>query len=398
MHVGVFLGDFKPTIGGGFTFVNEVAEAFFEIAGESAHRFTVLCPPDAATALQARALPQNVRVVALAPRTIFGRAVMALRHLSPLFAVLWRLPSGLERVAKRERIELIWFVGGFFDTPDVPYIATVWDIQHRTHPWFPEVSAGGKWDYREAVVARHVRRAMRVITGSQIGKQELIAFYGVPESHIAQLPHPTPGFALKATPQDKQKILDRFGLRNPFLLYPAQFWAHKNHHTLLQALSHLRQSGRPLPDLALVGSDKGNQAYILKQAKALGLEAQVRCLGFVSTEELIGLYQSAAALVYTSFSGPENLPPLEAFALRCPVLNGEFPGAREQLGDAALYFDPHDPASIANAVGQMLSDPEKTKARVELGYARAQSWTGHHFVRGVLKTLDEVVEERRCWE
>jgi glycosyltransferase involved in cell wall biosynthesis len=60
----------------------------------------------------------------------------------------------------------------------------------------------------------------------------------------------------------------------------------------------------------------------------LALGAHVRFLSFVTISDLIALYRHADTMAYASFSGPENLPPLEAFALGCSVGESEFPGAR----------------------------------------------------------------------
>ena len=120
-------------------------------------------------------------------------------------------------------------------------------------------------------------------------------------------------------------------------------------------------------------------------------------MGYVSIEDLVALYRNAEAMIYTSFSGPENLPPLEAFALGCPVIASEFPGAREQLGDAAIYFDPHDPVSIAQAVIGFSGDGTKRQELMTKGKIRAARHTGTSFVQGIFKLIDEFEAERRCW-
>ncbi len=397
MHVGVFLGEFRADLGGGFTFVNEVAEAFFKVAADSHHRFSVFCPPDVAKHLRSRVLPANLTVLDLEPRGAVGRAISALKHVMPLFGLLWRRSSSLERAALAQGVEMIWFVGGFFDTLDTPYIATVWDVQHLTHPWFPEVSAKWRWEYRELFLQRHLRRAACVITGTEVGKRELMSFYGLPTDRIHILPHPTPSFALNADPPESDvDAIKRFGLSGEFLLYPAQFWAHKNHVNLLLGLKHLGEMGHPVPDLALVGSDKGNRSFVQAMVAQLGLENKVHFLGFVSTQELVGLYRQADALIYPSFSGPENLPPLEAFALGCPVVASDFPGAREQLGDAAILFDPKSPHEIAKALLQ-LRNPKVRAELIERGHIRAKSWTGSDYSRGVIRAIDEFEPIRKTW-
>jgi len=396
MHVGVFLGEFRADLGGGYTFVNDVAEAFFMVAAESRHRFTLFSPPKAAALLRDRALPANVTVVDLPVRGVVGRAVATLKHVVPIFGYFWRRPCALERAALARGVELMWFVGGFFDTLNMPYIATVWDVQHLTHPWFPEVSSDWRWEYRELFLQRHLRRATAVITGTEVGKAELVSFYRIPENRIYILPHPTPSFTLAEADTDGACAIEKFKLSNNYLLYPAQFWAHKNHVNLLLAMKFLGDGGHPVPDLALVGSDKGNREFIKGKAAELGLSNRVHFLGFVTTGELVALYKQAGTLVYPSFSGPENLPPLEAFALGCAVVASDFPGAREQLGDAALFFDPKSPEAIAQAILQA-QQPDIRTRHVERGYKRAKCWTGVDFARGVVKIIDDFEPVRSAW-
>jgi glycosyltransferase involved in cell wall biosynthesis len=396
MHVGVFLGELRPELGGGYTFVTDVLEGFLGIADRSNHRFSLFCQPAVADRLLSRGLPANVRVVRLASRGRVGRAVATLKHVLPVFGLLWRRPSALERAALAQRVELMWFVGGFFDTLDIPYVATVWDVQHLTHPWFPEVSSRWRWEYRELFLQRHLRRATAVITGTEVGRKELTFFYRLPEDRIHILPHPTPSFALNATSRNDRDIVERFGLPDRFLLYPAQFWAHKNHVNLLLAMKRLEDDNHVVPDLALVGSDKGNRRFVEDEAKKLGLSHKVHFLGFVSTEDLMALYRSAEALIYPSFSGPENLPPLEAFALECPVLASDFPGAREQLGDAALLFDPGDPSDMAKQILRMREEGVRAEL-VQRGKARSSRWTSREFAEGVLRIVDEIEPKRRAW-
>ena len=102
-------------------------------------------------------------------------------------------------------------------------------------------------------------------------------------------------------------------------------------------------------------------------------------------------------LVYASFCGPENLPPLEAFALGCPVAAAEVPGSKEQLKSAAVFFNPADSEDIANIIQRLHSD---TALRAELmarGFTRAKSWTAQEFSQGMLALFDDFATTRRCW-
>jgi len=242
-----------------------------------------------------------------------------------------------------------------------------------------------------------LQRATFVIVGTEIGGDEVRQFFQVPPDRIRKLPHPTPRFALQAGTQGSGQGVGKYGLKSPFLFYPAQFWAHKNHVNLLLALQLLRERGGLELPLALTGSDKGNLDHVKALCESLGLGSQVRMLGHVEQETLVGLYRSALALIYPSFSGPENLPPLEAFALGCPVIAADVPGAREQLGDAAIFFDPRDPGKIADAIESVYTSNELRDALVAKGRMRASAWTTRNFVNGVYAMVDEFVPIRRCW-
>jgi glycosyltransferase involved in cell wall biosynthesis len=395
MHVGLVLGDIEPQSGGGFTLVHDVVNAFLDHAHTSRHRFTLFSPEAYAKAMQGQQLPGNVSIVVSRKAGFLDRRFSLMRHYVPVSGYFWKSGSRFERQMTSLGIDLVWLAGGRIqDTYEIPYVTTVWDVQHLTHPWFPEVSADWRWDHRELFLRRHLRRATSIIVGTRVGLDEIARYYGVPEEHLAILPHPTPGFALRAAQESHEPPSN---VPKEYLLYPAQFWAHKNHVNLLKALKLLMDAGFDVPTLVLVGADQGNRAFVERCAVDLGISHKVQFLGFIQAEELVALYKHARALVYPSFSGPENLPPLEAFALGCPAIVSNYRGAEEQLGDAAVLFDPADPATIADAIRRVLSDDALRDELIVRGRARAAKWTGREFVTGVFKIFDAFDAQRRCW-
>jgi len=394
MKVGVFLEEFSPHAGGGYTIQADIFQSLLELASESRHTFTVVCrrPDDLrdklkSTSLEAVAFPGTI------PQRVGSRASRGLAA----FRGRQRLQTRLEQVTQESEIEFMWFVGAEAVQVDIPYCAIVWDLQHRLQPWFPEVSANGQWDHREAFYSGFLRRAAVIIAGTQTGREEIERFYDVPSERIKILPHPTPRFALDPPSDDGKQMLAKYGLSSGYLFYPAQFWPHKNHANLLLALARLREKHDLSLRVVFVGSDKGNQHYIRQLTNSLGLSEQVHFLGFVSQDELIALYRNACALTYLSFFGPENLPPLEAFGLGCPVIAANVAGSPEQLGDAALLTDPTDVEKIAEAIKSLHDDPNLSETLVRRGRERAKVRTGSHFVRGVFSLLDEFENIRHCW-
>ncbi|HYK19678.1 MAG TPA: glycosyltransferase, partial [Pyrinomonadaceae bacterium] len=228
-------------------------------------------------------------------------------------------------------------------------------------------------------------------------REEIERFYQVTRDRIKILPHPTPTFALSSQGADVSAVLRRYELKENYIFYPAQFWSHKNHANLLLAVAALKGEHQLDFQVVFVGSNKGNEEYIRSFAAQLKPSLDVAFLGFIPIQDLIALYRGALALAYVSFFGPENLPPLEAFALGCPVVASEVAGAREQLGDAALFVDPRDPAHIATALKRIYDDRDLRQTLIERGRARAERWTAKDFVLGALNALDDFERVRRCW-
>jgi len=394
MKVGVYLEEFSPHVGGGYTIQGDVYRALLELRDQTRHSFVVFCrrPEE----LQNGSRLERIQTVAF-PGTLTERAAS---HVSRKFASLRekrKAQSRLEQIAHDAGVEFMWFVGAEAVQLDIPYLAIVWDLQHRLQPWFPEVSAGGIWEQREKFYSQFLQRATFIISGTEAGRAEIERFYQVPRDRIRILPHPTPTLFLQATHRDPRPTLEKYGLQEGFVLYPAQFWSHKNHASLLHAWHQLRETHQLSIPLVFAGSDKGNENYVRQLAGKLDLLEHVHFLGFVPVEDLVDLYRTALALAYVTFFGPENLPPLEAFAIGCPVIASNVSGANQQLGDAALLVDPRDPQQIARAIKDLNDDAQLRAKLIERGRTRAVRWTSREFVQSVFSILDEFEPISRCW-
>jgi glycosyltransferase involved in cell wall biosynthesis len=148
--------------------------------------------------------------------------------------------------------------------------------------------------------------------------------------------------------------------------------------------------------IVFTGSDKGNERYVRAYVRKLDLEAYVSFLGLVEQAELAILYSNAFCLVFPSFCGPENLPPMEAFALGCPVVASDIPGAREQMGEAAFFFNPIDAKALANCLLK-LRDLGVRQEMVEAGRKLANATSWDDYASGLAASLDDFSLVRRTW-
>jgi glycosyltransferase involved in cell wall biosynthesis len=206
--------------------------------------------------------------------------------------------------------------------------------------------------FRSVFWHRSLRRAARVIAISEFVRDRAVAALGLDAARIRVVPQGL----------DHDRLRPGTAAREPFLLYPARRWKHKNHERLLEAFALVR---RERPELRLVLTGGGDFSGL----RAEGVEAR----GHVDAAALASLMQRASALVFPSLYEGFGLPPLEAMACGCPVACSNAAALPEVVGDAARLFDPREPRAIADAVLDVLAHPAPW---VDRGLARAArfSW------------------------
>ena len=396
MNVGVYFPGFPPEAGGGYTFEQDVLNALINLSPQSHHQFTLFFQPHAPNPPQLRS--ENLQIV------ILEEQKLASRSSSPIEKIYRKITprndpveSIFQKSVRIENIEFVWFPTSSYSPIGIPYIATVWDIQHRLQPWFPEVSQDGQWEHREIYYSSLLKRAAYVITPNIAGRDELALFYQLPVERFRLLPHPTPKIEYFPKEDEVDRVLDKYQLLRGYIFYPAQFWAHKNHVNLLLALRVLKETFGQVKHLVLVGSDQGNLENVKRWVQRLGLEGQVHILGFIPREDLIALYCGAFVLAYVSLFGPENLPPLEAFKCDCPVIASSVSGAQEQYEDAALLVDGLAPEEIARAVIRLEQETGLRQILIEKGRKRAETYTSNEYVGDVMEIFDDFEKIQRNW-
>ncbi len=393
LEVGFVLPTVSASAGGGFTFSREIISALGSLRGDCRHGIYALVRENSE-------LPNlNVPIIRLGqlqPRPWVARLVEGFSRLRLEVAKPSPVWTADGRALNRRIDVVVNLHPGVLDEADVFQVSTVWDLSHRYIPGFPEITHAGERANREAKFRKLIHYADFVITGTERGAEELNTYYGVERRRIFLIPHPTPSDAIELAASHRDAFHGRTS-REPFALYPAQMWAHKNHLTLLRAWKNLRRRKGWSMKLVLPGHDYGNGSYLKQEAKKLGVEDLVEFPGFMPREALLDLYRRATLMVYPSLFGPENLPPLEAFALGCPVIASAIPGAEEQLGDAALLVDPLDDAAWAEAISRLADDSELQNLLIRKGNARALSFSGEDFARRILAMLDEIAKLRALW-
>jgi len=308
-----------------------------------------------------------------------------LKYCGPfdLVQIALELKSPFERALIRDGIDVVHFTSTskrHLLLYQLPFIITIFDGCHRDAPEFPEVRTFGEFERREILFRLASTKAVTVIVNANELIDDLCRRYAMERERAICIPFSPSTYGTRSTPDAAADaaVLAKYKLEPGYLFYPAQFWPHKNHITLLAALADLRERGIT-ERLVLCGSNRSGRDKIDTAIRAHGLSDQISIIGFVESAELGALYRGASALVMPSYFGPTNLPPLEAWAVGTPVIYPE--AFKAQAGDAAILFDYDDPRSLADAIVSLDTNGTRERLRAaghqRLAQFSAETKAGH---------------------
>ena len=260
----------------------------------------------------------------------------------------------------------------------VPYVMAVHDLQHRLHPEFPEVSANGEWEAREYLFRNGVEHALTVLVDSEIGREDVLDCYGdvISSERIRVLPYlPAPYLNSVEASVSASVAREHLSLPERYLFFPAQFWPHKNHVRVVQALARIRAEKGLDVNVIMCGSASGQLrasvlAEVRRVAAAEGVEDLVRILGYVDDDLMAPLYAASCGVLLPTYFGPTNIPILEAWGIGRPVLTSDLRGIREQCADAAILVDPDSVSGIADGIHSLWADDRMRAELVAAGTRR----------------------------
>jgi len=308
VRVGISLLTLVPGIvGGSETYARELCRALARIGELEYAAFVPVIAEDAADGLPAKTVRRYPasrttagRVRAMAGAALRARPLREELELTRLDAIHFPLSVMLPFVAAP------------------PAASTILDLQHE---FLPQNFGRAELAYRRYLYGATARRSRIVIAISEHARETLIERLDLSPERVRTIHL---GVDLtRFAPADVE--------REPFLLYPANRWPHKDHDTLFRALELL-------PDYRLVLT--GYDGPVPSRAESLGR---------VTQDELVDLYRRASALVFPSRYEGFGQPVLEALACACPVACSDLPPLREVAGEAAVYFEPGEPEAVAAA-------------------------------------------------
>jgi len=306
-----------------------------------------------------------------------------------------------DAIFEKDGVDLLYFTGPspiclFLER--LNYVLTFWDLCHRDHMEFPEVRQSFEFEARENLALNALSKAVAVIADSPLGKQNLERRYGLDPNRVHWISvSPAQRAYEKAESGFDPRKAAQIPPEAPFVFYPAQFWAHKNHRLIVDSLACLRESGYKKVYAVFCGSDCGNLGTILDMAKHKGVEDLVKYVGFVPDEQMPAYYKNSLAMVMPSYFGPTNMPPLEAFAMKTPVVVSDLPGIRDQVGEAALLVEPENPKALSEAIQRLVKEPQLRNILVQKGESRLREFSDEDRLTVLRDIFNAFDRKRLTW-
>jgi glycosyltransferase involved in cell wall biosynthesis len=263
----------------------------------------------------------------------------------------------------------------------VPQVTTVHDLIYKR---FPETHAGVLSRGLSLLVALAVRRSERLIVPSKATMRDLISYFGVDPKRI-DVTYEGPGLDEKAVSIGEQELRSRFQLGGaPVVLSVSAKRPHKNLARLFDAFAQV--DAQPAPVLLVTGYPTPFEPELRRRAGE-----RIRFAGWVSDEELAGLYDLSTCLAFPSLAEGFGLPVLEAMRRGLPVVCSNASSLPEVAGEAALYFDPMDTDAMTRALEQVLSDAELRERLATAGKAQAETFSWEATARATLQSYERAL-------
>lgn len=313
--------------------------------------------------------------------------VLAYPRLAEAFRTVEAPVSGVSRVRRvaseqrwlvshmnRDRIDVAFHAGGTLPLrPGPSPVLLVHDVQYLT---YPENFSRVKRSYLRAQVPRSVAAASVVVAPSGYVAGRLQERLGLDPSKARVVPH-----AIEAPPVPAEP----FEVDLPVILYPAITYPHKNHITLVRALSVMRNSVL----LVLTGGEAGSEAEVMAEVERFGLADSVKRLGRIPEAELERWWSTASVMACPSLYEGFGAPLVEAMTRSVPVVASRAAAIPEVVEDAGVLVDPVDVGAWAASLDAVLEQDQSE--RIERGRQRSRSFS----VDAVAPSLVEALHSAR---
>ena len=271
---------------------------------------------------------------------------------------------------------------------EIPIVITMHDLQ-EFH--YPEYFTASERSHRAINSKKAIEESNGIIVSFRHIKEDIIKHFHVDEKKISICPPPfTNDWFVSELFTSAEDLKEKFDLNDKFLLYPAATWEHKNHLNLIRAVSLLREKNMELL-LVCTGNKTNFYNSIEQELIKLGLQNQIKFLGIISEEDLIGLYKSTCLVVIPTKYEAGSGPLYEAMRYAVPVICSDVTSLPNTIGDDEFTFNPEDVNEIASKINRMLTDDKFRIRNIENSAKRLQELSQNNYIDNFISVYHSLI-------
>jgi glycosyltransferase involved in cell wall biosynthesis len=286
------------------------------------------------------------------------------------------------------------------------YVNLYLDSCHLENPEFPEIRNFNEFFRRENNYRKILNSSVFILSGSKSCSEELKENYSIKKNKIIEfvyLPQNTKeqeNYNGLNNYIENRKLKEFLEEKKKFIFYPANYWSHKNHIYIIEALEELINKKNYPFYCVFCGADKqNNKSYLIERSKNLNLSDKILFLDHISTNDLIKIYKNSFAMVMPTYFGPINIPPIEAHKYGVPVLYSKKFANLDFDEEYQMPLDIENKYSLVNSLIKIYEDNDLKYTLIENGkkFYDEQIKKQLYFTNKFEKKLDQYFIKRKTW-
>lgn len=264
-----------------------------------------------------------------------------------------------------------------------PFVTTIHDMVHHKIGGAKKSHLLHFYAYKKVIENAGVK-ARKIITVSEVSKQDIADFLSVPKEKISVIYE---GSSLSSEVSEEQvnKVKKSYLLHKPYFLFVGVLERKKNLINLTRGFDYLIQKYKADVDLVVVGKIDGNYPEIKHKALDIKHSDRVVFTGQVDDSELRALYKGAYAFTSASLHEGFGLPGVEALSFGLPLLVSNIAVFNEIYDNAAIYFNPLSPQDIGEKMNLLVRDSQFYRQIQEKSFNRSLEFDWNKAARETLE-------------
>lgn len=273
--------------------------------------------------------------------------------LSFLF-IKFGIENPFSKFLKNYNFDLIFFLGPstyINYLSNINFVVNLYDLNFKFNNFFPEYNDERVFDQTKELIEKTVDKSFKILVDTERTRNELVKHFGCQSEKVEIYPFSTHIEDLWTKIEnnfDIKQNLQNLKINNnqEYFFYPAQFWSHKNHVYIIEAIEILKKKKEINFKIIFSGNNKGNLNFIKKMIKQKNLDNYFEIYNYLKDEEILALYKNSLGLIMPTYVARSTLPLYEAFFLKIPVFYSK-DILDEKLEKLVFSFDLNNPEDLA---------------------------------------------------